>query len=125
MGKSAAKKRRLQQHAATIRRKNTKYEDKYKEWEGILRQWDEMCQTLHNPKGKSRTYEQNSMLLLATKAKLSILLDQVADDPLAIFNINWTRIDKSVAKDFKADVNHVSALRKSFVEEGVVLVQDT
>ena len=124
MGKSSAKKRRLQQHAATICRKKSKRDDVFRHWKDTLERWEEMCTTLFNSNGRVRSYEENSMLLLAVKSKLASLLEYAKVDLDSVHDINWTSIDSSISKDFKVRKEAVSLLRKMFDKDGKVLITD-
>ena len=124
MGKTSAKKRRLQQHASTIRRKKSKRDDKFKHWKDTLAKWELLCASLYNSNGRIRSYEENSMLLLAMKAKLDMLLQYATDNPDLIFDISWTSIDISISQDFKVRKETISQLRKTFAKDGSVLITD-
>ena len=45
-------------------------EVKAQQWNDTLAAWESHCESIFNPKGRVRTYEETSLMLLALKAKL-------------------------------------------------------
>ena len=90
-------------------------------WEQANSEWEEKCLALHNSKGRARTYEETSLMLLLLKSKLKCLVEA------GLFEeISWTKMENEVAEELKVDAKHVREARKVFDEEGrCVIVSDT
>ena len=58
-------------------------------WEYIYKDFEEYAVSIKNPKGKTRSFEENKMLVLGMKAALKRRLESV--DPT---KISWTSIDR-------------------------------
>ena len=64
------------------------------------------------------------MLLLAIKARVKTSIE-LAMLKKSFEDVNWSAIDKAVAKDFKADQKHVTELRKTFEKEQSAVAQES
>lgn len=77
---------------------------------------------LGNNKGKTRTAEENKLILLTIKLVLRLQLAQVIGGERTIYTVSWTDIDNLVADSLQVRRVHVSALRKALFEDGDVLI---
>ena len=111
-------------NARTVKARKQVVEDNYykkvRKWDSALEDWEVKCQSLYNPKGHSRTYEETALMLLLLKAKLQALVDD-----RSYYDISWTKLEEMVAMDLKVDVKHVRQARKVFDQDGCVIVADT
>jgi hypothetical protein len=64
-------------------------------WNKALDEFDEYG--LGNNKGKTRTAEENKLILLTVKLVLRMQLEQVANGEKSIFTVAWTTIETLVA----------------------------
>ena len=65
---------------------------------------------IKNPRGKTRSFEENKMLLLALNAALKRRMGAVVDKRY----VKWSAIDNEVAADFGYCLQHVMDIRKEF-----------
>lgn len=87
-------------NARTVKARKQVVEDNYykkvRKWDSALEDWEVKCQSLYNPKGHSRTYEETALMLLLLKAKLQALVDD-----RSYYDISWTKLEEMVAMDLK------------------------
>ena len=89
-------------------------------WESQLtefKSWD-----LKNPQGRSRTVEENKIVLLSLKMMLAYNIELVKSGSLSVHDINWTTIENTVASQLHISNKYVSELRRSLFQDGDVLV---
>jgi hypothetical protein len=112
----ATKRQRQSQSANAIHMQNVR---KKKEWNGNLEQLRVNATALRNPNGKSRSEEDNrlilTILLWVVEQKVVVEWDK---------NISWTAIDKQVSNMVKCDRKHVTKLRNHYMKTGEVAVFD-
>lgn len=90
-------------------------------WVNQVAIFTDLAYELKNPKGRSRSFEENKLILLATAAELRRQVDKYNNDPDVKPNevkITWTEVEKAVASDFRVGWEHVHDLRKEFIESG-------
>ena len=85
---------------------------KGKGWRRLLEEFDSLSTSLKNPKGESRSFEENKMLILALRAGLRRRVRELNLDPEA--TINWTSIENEVARYFLVGNKLVHDLRTGF-----------
>jgi hypothetical protein len=90
-------------------------------WEERLDEYDALSTTVYNAKGKTRTFEENKLIVLGIRYALKKYLEMV-ELGYNILDLNWTLIEIEVAKAFKVKQEHVSSLRKEFFDSGDILV---
>ena len=78
--------------------------------------WD-----LKNPQGRSRTVEENKIVLLSLKMMLSFNIELVKSGSMSSHDINWTIIENLVAKQLGLSNKYISELRRALFEDGDVL----
>jgi hypothetical protein len=91
-----------------------------RKWEDIAENFEAKKDTLTSPKGKARTFEENSMLLLALRGSLNRHLNMVKLGEQE--TLNWTAIEKDVASTFQVGHRYVNSLRAEFLTSGNVNV---
>ena len=89
-------------------------------WEIISENFSAHKESLANPKGKHRTFEENKMLLLALRGVLDANLSRLKLGEQE--NFNWTSIEREVAKTFQVGLEYVNNLRREFLATGEVAV---
>ena len=99
---------RISRSAAALRMRKKRANDR---WESIYNDFNEYSDSIKNPKGKTRSFEENKMLLLGMKAALKRRLN--CGEPT---KISWTSIDIEMAEDFGYARRDVRAIRKQFFE---------
>lgn len=100
-----------------------KKKEKVAEWNSALSEFNSV--DLKNNTGRSRTYEENILILLTTKLILKMKLDDVSDNIRSIDDINWTTIEEIVAEGLHVRREHVTSLRKSLLSDDTVLSFNT
>ena len=83
-----------------------------KRWQETAAEFEEYTTHIKNPKGKSRTFEENKMLLLALKASLRRQMEAETDKT----KVSWSAIDREVAEDFGCKLSHLVDIRQHFFE---------
>jgi transposase len=78
--------------------------------------WD-----LGNTKGRTRSVEENKLILLSLKMLLSIEIDTVKLGNLSVHDISWTKLEKLVAKNMHVNHDYVKQLRTSLFEDGDII----
>jgi hypothetical protein len=115
MGLSNAKRqkqRQLANYRFSIRTLNM--------WDDIAQEFDSF--SLGNPKGRSRTFEENKLVLLCLKMTINQCLARVRDKEISIQIISRSYLKALVANGLQMRLDHVSCLRKQLFEDGDVLV---
>jgi hypothetical protein len=90
-------------------------------WKNAL---EEFCEyDIGNPTGRSRTKEENRLILCAIRSNLRTYLEMVDNKQMKIEDVTWTNIYNKVSTDFQIRRTSVEALHLNFIEEeGDVLV---
>jgi hypothetical protein len=102
--------------AATKRRK----ERAAKYWREELESIDVAFETVKSPNGKSRTFKENKIFVLAIGATLRRQRKAVIEGRMDPLKMSWTSIEKEVAKDFHVGCSYVTKIRCMFIEDGDV-----
>jgi hypothetical protein len=89
-------------------------------WHGIYDDFNDG--SLANSKGRSRTFEENRIVLLSLKMLLLERLELVEEGKRKIYEITWTSIEDRVSQQLGVTREHVTALRKQFLDDGDVLI---
>jgi hypothetical protein len=102
MGRSSKLKRCRQTHLA-----KANYSKR------TARVWNDVLDSFHeydlgNKNGKTRTAEENKLVLLTLKLVLRLQLTQVADGERSIFTVSWTAIENLVADALQVRRVHVT-----------------
>jgi transposase len=118
MPRPSKKRRRSQSGVATKKRK----ERKANVWRNHLEVFSELKEDIKNPKGRSRTSEENKLLLLALYRELRQRVESMNNGDLHPSSITWTSIEETVASDFCVWKGHLAELRGTFLDDGDVLV---
>ena len=92
---------------------------KRQQWGEVVKKWQVNSKSLFNSRGRARSYEENSLILLAIKAHLE------RDIETNVLTVNWTSIESKVASELKVRREHVTELRKVFEQEQKVMVVNT
>jgi transposase/ribosomal protein L30E len=95
-----------------------------KRWREALAQMDTNTEGVGGGTGRVRTFQENSLILLAVKSVLGIWLDSCEAGSMNIEDITWTKLEKRVAKDFKVGAQFVAELRKGLSEDGHIIYRD-
>jgi hypothetical protein len=90
-----------------------------KQWQSRLDDFDTFCIT--NRKGRTRTVEENKVIILAMKMALSTYIDMVNTNNMTIRQRTWTLIEKKVSTCIGIRSVHVTSLRQKIFEDGDVL----
>ena len=85
-------------------------------WEQEMEAMDSLAEGIGGEKGKSRTFEENKCYVLALRAYFRRRLE--AGKP----STNWTEIEQAVAHDFMVNRDHITDLRKGFIQDGNIWV---
>ena len=94
-------------------------------WRNRLEVFSDFCQEIKNPNGRSRTYEENKLLIFALRAYLRQKVESMNEGDLQPSSITWRSIEEAVARDFCVRREHLTELRRTFLEEGDVVVFGT
>jgi hypothetical protein len=89
-------------------------------WRNQLEVFSDFCQEIKNPNGRSRTYEENKLLILALRAYLRQKVKSMNEGDLHPSSITWRSIEEAVAGDFFVRREHLTELRRIFLDEGDV-----
>jgi hypothetical protein len=113
------KRRRLSQslHASKKRK-----ECKANVWRNQLEVFKGLKEEIKNPKGRSRTLEENKLLLLALLRELDQRVESMNNGNVHPSSITWTSIEETVARDFCVDRAILTELRRNFLDDGDVIV---
>ena len=93
-----------------------------------IRLWENQVESLEecdlfNPKVRTRTREENKCLILAMKMVLKLHLNLVKNNqPMSVFDISWTMIQKIVASEMGVGINYLRLLTKQIIKDGDVMV---
>ncbi len=92
--------------AATKRRKEraTKY------WREELELIDVASETVKSLNGKSQTFKENKIFVLAIQATLRCQFEAVPEGRMDPSTMSWTSIEKEVAKDFHVGRTYVTKI---------------
>ena len=91
-------------------------------WKGIAEEFDDHVPSLRNPRGRSRTLDENKLVLLIMRGILRFSLAQIEEGTMDVYNMSWTMIEESTAETVHMKREHVTELRKQLFEDGDVLV---
>lgn len=114
---SNAKAHRSRKAAATKKR----LQRSVNSWKDRLHVFDGFAAGIKNPPGRSRTFNENKLLLLALRAALRRQV-QALEANKSEMTMSWTAIEEEVSTDFGVNRNHLTSLRKEFLDDGDVLV---
>ena len=94
-------------------------------WEERKKQVDYLFanrEGLTNEKGRSRTFEENRVCLLAMITTMQLWLHMVKDGSMDVLDWSWTHFDICFSRAIKMKQQHISTLRRQFTQTGEVLV---
>ena len=94
-------------------------------WRNQLEVFSDFCQEIKNPNGRSRTLEENKLLILALRAYLRRKVESMNEGNLYPSAITWTSIEEEVARDFCVGREYLTEIRRIFLDEGDVVVFGT
>ena len=109
-------------HSQSLQATKKRKERKANMWKQQLEVFSELQEELKNPKGRSRTLEENKFILLALLRELRQRVQSMNDGHLHPSEITWTSIEERVAMDFCVWRPHLTKLRRNFLNDGVVVV---
>lgn len=109
-------------HSQTVHATKKRKERKANIWRNRLEVFSELKEIIKNPKGRSRTLEENKLLLLALYRELRQRVESMDNGALHPSSITWTYIEETVAHDFCVKKEHLTELRSTFLDDGDVLV---
>lgn len=75
-----------------------------------------------NHRGRSRTYEENCLLILAMSAFMRLWIELTNYQVWCVLDWTWTLFDRLVGQAVKMKAQNVRMLRTHFLEHGEVLV---
>ena len=84
------------------------------EWKDVLEEMEGF--TVLNPKGRTRSIEENQLIIGSVKMLLWIYLDFVEKKFFCIHDLNWTFIDNQIALNLGVKQGHDADLRKQYFE---------
>jgi hypothetical protein len=93
-----------------------------KYWREELDYFDEGVLTVKAPNGKSRSFEENKLFILALRATLRRQIEAIEEKSLSPLKLSWTSIEEEVARDFHVGRTYISKVRCTFIEDGDVAV---
>jgi hypothetical protein len=114
-----SKRRRQSQTAATTKRRK---ERAAKYWREELESIDVASETVKSPNGKSQTFEENKIFVLAIWATLRRQCEVVIEGQMDPLKMSWTSIEKEVAEDFHVGRSYVTKIGCMFIEDGDVAI---
>jgi hypothetical protein len=79
-------------------------------------------ETVKSPNGKSRSYEENKLFILALRATLRRQIEAIQENRLSPLKLSWTLIEEEVARDFHVGREYISKVRCTLIEDGDVTV---
>jgi transposase len=77
---------------------------------------------LKNENGKSRTFEENKLLIYAIQAALNRRIEALQNKTLCPTEASWRHIEEEVARDFRVRRENITDLRKEYFRNGEVLM---
>ena len=113
MPKSSKRKRLCRSMRAIQKRQERKANVLLEE----LALFEELSLGITNPKGRTRGFEENKLLLLATLAELKRRINNTDGSKKAISQLCWTDVECQVAEDFHVRREYITDLRKVFLED--------
>ena len=114
----SAKKRRKQSELAKVRHGLKQV----KAWKETALEFGALSLGIVNPSGQSRTFEENKLVLLALNMLMKMMMRQVEEGHMSIHSLSWTMLEEEVASSMHMKREHITELRKQFLEDGHVLV---
>jgi hypothetical protein len=106
-------KRRWQSQTAAATKRRKERVAKY--WREVLESIGVASETVKSPNGKSRTFEENKIFVLAIRATLRRQCEAVIEGRMDPWKMSWTSIEKEVAKDFHVGHSYVTKIRCIFI----------
>jgi transposase len=91
-------------------------------WRNQEEVFSDFCQEIKNPNGRSRTLEENKLLIFALRAYLHKKVESMNEGHSPASSITWTLVETEVARDFCVRREHLTELRRVFVDEGDVVI---
>ena len=126
----STKKRRRSRSARNIQKQQERKANALME---DLALFEELAVDIRNPRGRTRGFEENKLLLLALLATLKRHIANTDGAKKSIANeVCWTHVERDVAEDFHVGREYLYDLRKVFLEDvdaedertGAILVWD-
>lgn len=108
------KRQRHSRAAVAVAKSNQR---KIKEWKSEYEVFAEQALEIRNARGRTRTKEENQLLLLALLACLRRRIEAAEEDRSQLCHLNWTSIETEIMEDFGVGRNNISILRRVFLEE--------
>jgi transposase len=109
-------------HSQTVQATKKRKQRKANLWRSQLEVFKELKEEIKNPNGRSRTLEENKLLLLALLRELDQRVEYMNNGTIHPSLITWTSIEETVANDFCVRKGHLTELRRNFLDDGDVLV---
>jgi uncharacterized protein (UPF0262 family) len=109
-----------QDNAVAMTRQKLLRNNCIKAWQSNLNKFEEY--DLKNPRGRSRTADENKLILLSIRLLFNLYLEQAKANIISIHTISWHLIEKVVAENFFITQRYVNTLRKSLFEDGELVV---
>jgi hypothetical protein len=81
-----------------------------KYWREELESIDVASETVKSPNGKSRTFEENKIFVLAIRATLRRQFEAIIESRMDRLKMSWKSIEKEVAKDFHVGRSYVTKI---------------
>ena len=109
-------------HSQTVQATKKRKERKANIWRNHLEVFSELKEIIKNPNGRSRTLEENKLLLLALLRELRQRVESMDNGTLHPSSLTWTSIEETVAHDFCVKQANLTELRSTFLDDGDVVV---
>jgi hypothetical protein len=120
MARLSKRLRQSRCHARTINRNSQLKYRCLNKWQSTVDYFN--SEDLKNPQRKTRTIDENKIVLLSVKMVLTMLLQQVTDGHMIIHDLNWKMIDKYAAENPHLQRGYFGQLRKSWFEDGDIMI---
>ena len=82
----------------------------------------ELHPEIMNRRGRSRTYEENCILIFAISAFMRLWIELTSHQVWCVLDWSWSLFDKLVGEAMRMKKEHVRMLRTHFSEHGEVLI---
>jgi hypothetical protein len=77
---------------------------------------------LNNENGKSRSFEENKLLIYVIQAALNRRIETLQTKTICSTEVSWRHIEEEVARDFRARWKNITDMRKEHFQNGEVLM---
>lgn len=114
--------KRLRRTVAALSRRRQR---KQKRWVDELHNMNLLSSVLCNKSGKTRSVEENKLILLSLKGFLKRELEKLSEKKEINCDLSWSKLESMVSNELHVRREHVTALRKMFLEEGDIDVIET